>query len=157
MRASVAKGRGFCHVGRQRAWRVLPMPPTLPMPPAPPHAIHAVWLVRNVRERGMSILSAAPSPFGLRPKGEPPVVRTVAGWGQGWVPRSVLGPPPTAGRLKHAGVLETRVSVRKLEIFHHMLPYLLASGSKRGEMLFWNPLSVQYGRKLAQFLPTWLP
>ena len=170
----VAKGRGFCHVGRQRAWRVLPMPPTLPMPPAPPHAIHAAWLVRNVRERGMSILSAAPSPFGLRPKGEPPVVRTVAGWGQGWVPRSVLGPPPTADRPKRRSfdrisariattgdqgmhrVLEAKASVKKWKIYPRILPYLLASGSKRGEMLLENPLSVQYGQKFAQFLPTWL-
>lgn len=63
---------------------------------------------------------------------------------------------PTVGDQDMHRVLEAKASVKKWKIYSRILPYLLASGSKRGEMLLENPLSVQYGKKFAQFLPTWL-
>ena len=63
---------------------------------------------------------------------------------------------PTVGDQGMHRVLEAKASVKKWDIYPCILPYLLASGSKRGEMLLENPLSVQYGQKFAQFLPTWL-
>ena len=63
---------------------------------------------------------------------------------------------PTVGDQGMHRVLEAKASVKKWKIYSRILPYLLASGSKRGEMLLENPLSVQYGKKFAQFLPTWL-
>ena len=49
-------------------------------------------------------------PCGLRFEGEPPVMRAVAGCGQGWVPRLAIGPPPTADRPKRRSF--DRISAR---------------------------------------------